>query len=70
MPSSSPAQARLMAALAHGWNPPTSSGIHIPLSVAVEFNQADKGTGIRNRRSAGRLQKALYRGPERRKATY
>lgn len=59
-----------MAALAHGWQPPASSGIHVPLPVAVEFNQADEGTGIRNRRSAGRLQKALYRGPERRKAPY
>lgn len=57
-----------MSAIAHGWNPPASSGIHIPLAVALEFNAADKGSGIRNRRRAGKLQGALYRGPERRKA--
>jgi hypothetical protein len=31
-----------MAAVAHGWKPPASSGIHIPVKVAKEFNQADK----------------------------
>jgi hypothetical protein len=55
-----------MAALAHGWQPPPGSGIHIPLAVAVEFNKADEGTGIRNRRTAGALQQMQYRGPERR----
>jgi hypothetical protein len=38
MPSSSPKQARTMAAIAHGWKP----RIHIPVKVAKEFNQADK----------------------------
>lgn len=42
MPSTSPAQARTMAAVAHGWQPPASSGIKIPVSVAKEFNAADK----------------------------
>ena len=42
MPSKSPAQARTMAAIAHGWKPPASSGIDIPVKVAKEFNQADK----------------------------
>lgn len=70
MPSRSPAQARLMAAIAHGWRPPVSSGIHVPVSVAQDFNQADASTGIRERRHAGRLQKALYNGPERRRAAY
>lgn len=42
MPSKSPAQARTMAAAAHGWKPPAASGIHIPVKVAKEFNQADK----------------------------
>jgi len=42
MPSKSPAQARLMAAVAHGWKPPGGGGP--PVSVAREFNQADKGT--------------------------
>ena len=42
MPSVSPAQKTTMAAVAHGWKPPASSGIDIPVSVAKEFNQADK----------------------------
>jgi hypothetical protein len=42
MPSRSPAQKRTMAAIAHGWRPPAASGIHIPVSVAKEFNAADK----------------------------
>jgi hypothetical protein len=42
MPSHSPAQKRTMAAIAHGWRPPAASGIHIPVSVAKEFNAADK----------------------------
>jgi len=41
MPSKSPAQARLMAAVAHGWKPPKSSGIKVPVKVAKEFNAAD-----------------------------
>jgi hypothetical protein len=32
-----------MAAIAHGWKPPKSSGISIPVSVAKEFNAADTG---------------------------
>lgn len=44
MPSKSPAQAHLMAAVAHGWKKPGGGGP--PVSVAKEFNQADKGTGI------------------------
>lgn len=42
MPSRSPAQRRTMAAVAHGWHPPASSGIRIPVSVAREFNKADQ----------------------------
>lgn len=42
MPSSSPKQARLMAAAAH-----TKGGFGgVPQSVGKDFNQADKGTGI------------------------
>lgn len=41
MPSKSPAQKRTMAAIAHGWKPPASSGIDIPVKVAKEFNAAD-----------------------------
>ena len=54
-PSKTPAQARLMAAVAHGWKPPKSSGIKIPRKVAREFNEADTGTGIiRPKGSAGK----------------
>jgi hypothetical protein len=41
MPSSTPKQARLMAAVAHGWKPTKFKGP--PVKVAKEFNQADKG---------------------------
>lgn len=44
MPSTSPAQARLMAAVAH--NPAFAKKVGIPQSVGQDFNQADKGTGI------------------------
>ena len=48
MPSKSPAQARLMAAIAHGWKPDNMKN---PPSrrVAREFNQADTGTGALSR---------------------
>ena len=44
MPSKSPAQARLMAAVAHGWHKPGGGGP--PVSVTKEFNSADKGSGM------------------------
>jgi hypothetical protein len=66
MPSKSPAQARLMAAVAH--NPAFAARVGIPQSVGREFNLADTGTGIRNRRTAGTLQQMQYRGPERRRS--
>ena len=43
MPSTSPAQARLMAAVAH--DPAVAQRVGIPQSVGREFNQADQGTG-------------------------
>ena len=42
MPSKSPAQARLMRAVAHGWKKP---GGGPPVSVAKEFVAADKRKG-------------------------
>jgi hypothetical protein len=42
MPSKSPAQARLMAACAHG----AGYAACPPKSVAVEFNQADQGGAL------------------------
>jgi hypothetical protein len=44
MPSRSPAQAKMMAAAAH--NPAFAKKVGVPVSVAAEFNKADKGTGI------------------------
>ena len=44
MPSKSKAQARLMAMVAH--NPGKAKSTGVPVSVAKDFNQADKGTGI------------------------
>lgn len=41
MPSTSPAQARTMAAAAH--NPAFAKKVGIPQNVATDFNQADKG---------------------------
>ena len=41
MPSKSPEQARLMAAAAH--DPAFAKKVGVPVSVAQEFNQADKG---------------------------
>lgn len=44
MPSKSPAQARLMAAVAH--NPKFAKKVNIPQSVGREFNEADKRKGM------------------------
>lgn len=44
MPSSSPKQARTMAAAAH--NPKFAKKMGIPQGVAKEFNQADAGKGM------------------------
>ena len=44
MPSSTPKQARTMAAAAH--NPAFAKKVGIPPKVAKEFNQADAKTGI------------------------
>jgi hypothetical protein len=41
MPSHSPAQARMMAAAAH--DPKFAKKVGIPVSVAQDYNQADKG---------------------------
>jgi hypothetical protein len=45
VPSVSPAQKKLMLAVAHGWHPPAESGIHVPMKVAKEYVQADKRIG-------------------------
>lgn len=48
MPSKSGKQARLMAAAAH--SPAFAKKVGVPISVAKEFNAADKGTGILRRK--------------------
>lgn len=50
MPSKSKKQARLMAAVAHGWTPPGLTKPPVPRKVAREFNQADKASGILKKR--------------------
>jgi len=47
MPSKSPAQARLFAAVAH--SPSFARKVGIPQKVGKEFNKADTGTGILSR---------------------
>ena len=53
MPSKTPAQARLMAAVAHGWRKPGGGGP--PREVAEEFNQEDKGSALLRRAMAQTL---------------
>ena len=54
MPSTSPAQARLMAAAAH--NPDFAKKVGVSQSVAQDYNKADAGTGI--------LRKAMNHGKQ------
>ena len=49
MPSETPKQARFMAWMAH--DPAAAAAHGVKLSVAKEFNQADKGTGILRKKS-------------------
>jgi hypothetical protein len=48
MPSKTPKQARLMAAVAH--NKDFAKRVGIPQSVGKEFNKADTGTGLYRRK--------------------
>ena len=57
MPSRTPAQARLMAACAHGAGYKSCP----PASVAREFNRADTGTGILKRRKVAEVLAARRR---------
>jgi hypothetical protein len=63
MPSKSAKQARMMAAAAH--DPKFAKKVGVPVSVAQEFNEADKGTGIRKKHKAGPNQYALPRKEKR-----
>ncbi len=62
MPSSSPAQARLMAAAAH-----TKGGYGgVPQAVGAEFNQADTGGAMLRRGAKQRAAAAVLRASVRR----
>ena len=62
MPSTSPAQARLMAAAAH-----TKGGYGgVPQAVGEDFNQADKGTAMLSRSARQRAAAAVLRASARR----
>jgi len=52
MPSTSPAQARLMAAAAH--NKGFAKKVGVPQRVASEFNRADAKTGILRKKRKGK----------------
>ncbi len=56
MPSQSPAQHRLMEAIAHGWKP-SGRAKNIPVSVAKEFADADEASG-----KYGKLKSAMSKG--------
>lgn len=53
MPSSTPKQARFMAAVAHGWKPDKVQTP--PVAVAKEFNAADTGKRLKQRALAKQL---------------
>jgi len=55
MPSKSIAQARLMAAAAH--NAGFAKRVGVPMSVAKDFNQADKGSRLLSRAMRKRRKK-------------
>lgn len=62
MPSHSPKQARLMAAVAHGWHKPGGGGPSV--AVAKDFNQADKGHhAMSNKGYEGKVQSFANGGP-------
>jgi hypothetical protein len=62
MPSTSKKQARFMAAAAH--NPAFAKKAGIPVSVAQEFNQADKGKKFKGGGMAKDKLKSLFKGKE------
>jgi len=53
-----------MAAIAHGWKPPASSGIKIPVRVAKDFNAADTGSPALTS-PGGVVQRGSYMGRKR-----
>ena len=57
MPSRSPRQARLMAALAHGWKKPAVDTRLPTVEVAKEFNDADTGGAMLKKALQGKARK-------------
>ena len=62
MPSKSKAQRNLMAAAAH--NPQFAKKVGIPVSVAKDFNQADKGKKFSGGGMAANKLKKLFKGKD------
>ena len=62
MPSKSKAQRNLMAAAAH--NPAFAKKVGVPVSVAKEFNQADKGRKFKEGGMATNKLKKLFKGKD------
>jgi hypothetical protein len=62
MPSSTPKQARVMSAIAHGWHP-TGAAANIPVSVAKEYHALDAGKkwGGKHKNTAGPKVAAKYK---------
>jgi hypothetical protein len=71
VPSVSPKQAKLMAAVAHGWHKPGGGGPSV--AVAKEFNEADaskrKGNRTRSQRSDRRRSTSQW-AEARKRSTY
>ena len=62
MPSSTPKQARTMAGAAH--DPEFAAKMGIPVKVAQEFNQADKGTPMLHKAMKARHKvRTIHRSP-------
>lgn len=70
MPSSTPKQARTMAAAAH--DPAFARRMGIPAKVAKDFNQADKGSALLSRANSERPMdsKAYIKGGDIKEAAY
>lgn len=67
MPSSTPKQARFMAAIAH--DPGFAKRVGVPQSVGQDFNQADAGTGILKKRPSMRGKVPGFKGKKTRRYT-
>jgi hypothetical protein len=60
MSSTSPKQARFMAACSHGAGYESCP----PMKVSKEFNQADKGTGILRKKKKARIHDGKWHGAQ------